>query len=616
VRCPECQQANPDDAQFCLRCGSPLGSLCGLCGTRQPLDARFCVQCGHELTAVAEAEDRLRRVTAATPTSLAAKLRTARMGDERKLVTILFADVVGSTHLAEKLDAEEWKELINGAFESMTAPIHRYEGTVAQFLGDGFLAFFGAPVTHEDDADRAVRASLDLIEAAQAYAKDVRERAGLDFAVRVGIHSGPVVVGAVGTDLHYEYLAVGDTVNVAARLQAAAEPMTALISERTRRLLSAGFELAAERLLDVRGRAEPIRVFTPRTVPVGTEHGHPPAPLASPMVGRAAELAQLVDATRATRGGVGRLIVILGEPGIGKSTLVREWRAAERERGTAWAQANMPAHAGGIPYHLAGEAVRAMLKLDPDADEAALDSALSAVGSDASLLNGRSYLAALLSIPLAGGQVGEVQALSPQGRQARYIELVLAVARTVARSPLVLVLNDVQWSDASSVALLTPLLALHTEQPLLVAVVARPEPAASGWRLVEVARESSGPGHVEISLDPLLLAEGDQLLANLIGQAEVPAGVGALVWERGEGNPLFLEEIVRMLIEREFLVRSDGGWELRTSGSSDIPDTLQGLLAARIDRLDPDTRTALRVASVIGRQFSVPVLERLLERRA
>jgi class 3 adenylate cyclase len=574
------------------------------------------VQCGHELTAATEAENRLTRIRAAMPTSLATKVRAAPMGDERKLVTVLFADVVGSTQLAEGLDAEDWKDLINGAFDSITRPIHRYEGTIAQFLGDGFLAFFGAPITHEDDADRAVRASLDLIEAARAYAEGVRERAGLDFAVRVGINSGPVVVGAVGTDLHYEYLALGDTVNVAARLQAAAEPMTALISERTRRLLSEGFEVSAERLIDVRGRAEPIRVFTPRTVPVGREHGHPPAPLASPMVGRDGELEQLVDATRATRAGVGRLIVVLGEPGIGKSTLVRDWRAAERERETGWAQANMPAHASGIPYHLAAEAVRAMLGLEPDADVDALDSALAAVGADESLLSGRSYLAGLLSIPIAGGQEGGVQALPPQGRQARYIQLVLAVARTVARKPLVLVLNDVHWSDASSVALLAPLLALHKELPLLVATVARLEPNADGWRLVEVARESAGAGLVQISLEPLPVTDSDQLLANLIGQADVPAGLAALVGRRGEGNPLFVEEIVRMLIEREYLVPSNEGWELVPTASSDIPDTLQGLLAARIDRLDADSRAALRVASVIGRQFSVPVLERLLEYRA
>jgi predicted ATPase len=178
------------------------------------------------------------------------------------------------------------------------------------------------------------------------------------------------------------------------------------------------------------------------------------------------------------------------------------------------------------------------------------------------------------------------------------------------------VLNDVHWSDASSVALLTPLLALHTELPLLVAVVARPEPDASGWRLVELARESSGAGLVQISLERLPLAEGDELLANLIGQGKVSASVAALVGQRGEGNPLFVEEIVRMLIERDLLVRSADGWELLASASSDIPDTLQGLLAARIDRLDADTRTALRVASVIGRQFSLPVLERLLEHRA
>jgi class 3 adenylate cyclase len=308
--CPDCSQENPEGARFCFGCGRSLQDMRG-----------------------AEHDTRSPRLTS--------------MSDERRLVTVLFADVVGSTALAARLDAEDWKALINGAFAVLTPPIYRYGGTIPQFLGDGFLALFGAPVAHEDDAQRAVRAALDVIDAAGRFREDVRQTLGIDFAVRIGINTGPAVFGGVGTEDRREFLAVGETVNVASRLQASAEPMTALVSAATRRQLPDGFELDDAGAVDVRGLDAPIPAFVPRQAPTDAELSTRTLPFASPMVGRRAELDQLVSAAAEARAGTGQVVLLLGEPGVGKSRLLREWRATEAERGTRWAQANMPAYAAG-----------------------------------------------------------------------------------------------------------------------------------------------------------------------------------------------------------------------------------------------------------------------------
>jgi class 3 adenylate cyclase len=531
--------------------------------------------------------------------------------DERRLVTVLFADVVGSTSLASRLDAEDWKSLINGAFATLAPPIYRYEGTIPQFLGDGFLALFGAPVAHEDDAQRAVRAALELIDGAERYAEEVRERIGAEFAVRIGIHTGPAVFGAVGTDVHHEFLAVGETVNVASRLQASAEPMTVLVSGSTRRLLPDGFELDDAGPIDLRGLDTPIGAFVPRRAPVDAEASVGTLSFASPMVGRATELDQLVRVDAEARAGIGQVVLLLGEPGIGKSRLLREWRAIATEDGMRWAQANMPAHASGEAYRLASEAVRALMALGPSATSADLDAALEEAPSAAGIDGARRYLADLLSIPLPDAN-DAAESLTPQGRQARYIEVTRAAARDVASEPLVLVLNDVHWSDPSSIALLTPLIALHAERPLVVCVTARPDKDIPGWRLVESARDIAGRAVLEISLESLPVEATTELVTNLLDAPVPPHGLVEFVDGRADGNPLFVEEIVRMLVDSGTVARADRRWEFDAGGSEDVPETLQGLLAARIDRLDPEARTALRIASVIGRQFSVPVLERML----
>lgn len=566
--CPDCSQTNPENARFCLGCGRSLSG-----GSRSP------------------------------PLSA--------MSDERRLITVLFADIVGSTTLAARLDAEDWKALVNGAFARLTPPIYRYGGAIPQFLGDGFLALFGAPVAHEDDPQRAVRAALELIDAAGRYREEIRHGHGIEFAVRIGINTGPAVFGAVGTDTHSEFLAVGETVNVAARLQALAEPMTALMSEATRRLLPDGFELNEAGAVEVRGLAYPILAFVPRRAPTNGDTSAPPLSFASPMVGRRSELDRLATTSAQARVGSGRVVVLLGEPGVGKSRLLREWQAIVTDQEIRWAQANMPAYASGEAYRMAREAIRAVIGFGPAAGTTDLESVLGRAPRTARIEGARRYLADLLSISLSDAD-GDAEPLSPQGRQARYIELGRALIRDVTTEPVVLVLNDAHWSDPASVALLTPLLALHAELPLLVCVVARPDADTAGWRLVTSARAVGGSGLLEISLETLSLGVASELLSNLLETTDLPDGLVEFVHGRTDGNPLFVEEVVRMLVDSELLVRAEGGWQFDRTGSDRVPETLQGLLAARIDRLDAESRVTLRIASVIGRQFSVPVLERML----
>jgi adenylate cyclase len=421
------------------------------------------------------------------------------------------------------------------------------------------------------------------------------------------------VYGGVGTDAHREFLAVGETVNVAARLQSSAEPMTALISAATRRLLPVGFEVVDVGPVEVRGLDTPVGAFVPRRAPADLEASGRTMSFASPMVGREAELDQLVDATREGRAGAGRVVLLVGEPGVGKSRLVREWRARVADHGLRWTQASMPAYASGEAYRLAAEAMRAIIGIGPLGEADDLDAALERMPRAAGIDGARRHLADLLSIPLPESDEAAVEPLSPQGRQARYIELVRAAVRDVASEPLIVVLNDAHWSDPASVSLLTPLLALHAELPLLVCITTRPDTDTPGWRLASAARSVGGRGLLEISLETLLIEGVRELLANLLVSDDVPRGLVDFVHARTDGNPLFVEEVVRMLIDSELLVRSSDGWHFDPSGGDQVPETLQALLAARIDRLDAEARMTLRIASVIGRQFAVPVLERMLK---
>ena len=318
MQCPECNTGNPEGAKFCLKCGVKLVLVCPQCKTELPPHAEFCIACGTQLvTPPSEAmrEPGLGRLTEAlerlVPREFAERLLATRgqVGKERRMVTILFSDVKGSTAMAEDLDPEEVMEIMEGAFDVLIEPVYRYEGTVARLMGDAILAFFGAPIAHEDDPERACRAALEIIEGAQRYSARLEEERGIrGFNVRVGISTGLVVVGEVGSDLRVEYTAMGDAINLAARMESAAEPGTILVTEDTHKLIAPLFETEALGPTEVKGKTEPVavyRVLTPKVAPVKPRGI---AGLESPLVGREAQFRALQEAVERLQAGVGSIV--------------------------------------------------------------------------------------------------------------------------------------------------------------------------------------------------------------------------------------------------------------------------------------------------------------------
>jgi class 3 adenylate cyclase len=583
------------------------------------------MSCGQSLAPQAEADlAQSARLAAAAPTPLIEKMRAARLSGERKPVTAIFADVVGSTALAESMDPEDWTQIIGAGFDLMSEAVFRYEGTIAQLQGDAMLAFFGAPVAHEDDPERAVLAALDMVAAIDAFSRELRAARDLDFRIRAGINTGPVVVGNLGKDLRYEYTALGDAMNVAARMQAAAEPGTVLVTSGTYRLLGGQFDVVDLGHLEMKGKRDPVhayRVLGRRTSP-GRRRGLEPIGVESPMVGREAQLERLGSLFGVARAGRGRVCFLLGEPGIGKSRLLAELRSSldgkdDGDAGATWAEGRCVSYGRNLPYHLLLDLVRTMLDLSPSDRNGTrlrseLDERLTAtLGDEASDV--APYLAHLLDLPLHAHEADRAR-VDPDTMQGRYATSLHRLLRALARrGPVVLVCEDVHWSDPASVEVIRQVLALVAHLPVLLICAMRSETDSAGWTLLAHARAAFGDAFTEIVLEPLSEGESRELVANLLAIESLPERVRDLILTRADGNPFFVEEVVRMLIERGLIERRDGRWLARAEVDSvDIPETLHGLLLARIDQLPDDARRSLRVAAVIGRQFPLRVLERVL----
>jgi class 3 adenylate cyclase len=613
---------------------SPSARTCPRCEASVAPDAKFCANCGHSLAEVSPADATIHaRLSSTAPAPLVTKMREARLTGERKPVTALFADVVNSTSLAEHMDPEDWTAMINEAFDLMSRAVFRYEGTIAQLQGDAMLAFFGAPVAHEDDPERAIFAALDMIEATEEYAAQLRGSHGIEFRIRAGINSGPVMVGNVGSDLRYEYTALGDAVNVAARMDTAARPGQVLITEMSRRLTGDVFELEDLGGIEVKGKAEPVHAFRVigRKVAPARKRGLASVGLDSPMVGRDEPLRRLLDGFDIVRAGRGRMAFIVGEPGIGKSRLLAELQRAVTGGSTApggaaaegqatWVEGRCVSYGRSLPYHLLIDLVRSMLGLPfaatGEEGRAQMERSIASTLADSApseRADTTLYLAHLLSLPIRADEVERIS-VEAEILQGRYIAAVHRLLRdTASRAPLVIVCEDVHWADPASVEAIRQLAPLATQLPILFVAALRAETDSDGWGLLSMARDTFGHALVEVRLEPLTEADSRTLVANLLEIESLPEQVRDLILARAEGNPFFVEEVVRMLIEREVIVASGERWVATDDVTTvEIPETLHGLLLARIDQLPESAKRSLRIAAVIGRQFPVRVLERVM----
>ena len=621
MNCPSCQTPNPDSAKFCMACGAALAVVCGNCGAQLPTGASFCSSCGQPVQEVDEPRTTEPQLQQYIPPELLSRLEAARarggMAGERRVVTMLFCDVQGSTAAAEQLDPEDWHEIMNGAFEHLIAPVYRYEGTLARLMGDAVLAFFGAPITHEDDPQRAVLAALDIITDIAPYRQEVSSRWGLDFNVRVGINTGLVVVGEVGSDLRLEYTAMGDAINLAARMEQTAEPGTVQISADTYRLVAPLFEVSELKRVAVKGKAEPVeayRVLGQKAIP-GRLRGI--EGLRSPLIGRDKESEGFKAALDALSRGTGGIVCLIGEAGLGKSRLISEARDAFQagSKGGRWHETASLSYETGQPYGLIRRllaGVSGVGQNDAPSEVRDKTSALVAPLDEGRRQQGESVLAALFGT----GSGSDMPVEGETFKGLLFTTMLALWEQLTADTPTVLVFDDLHWADAASVDLVTHLMQLVDRASLLVVGAMRPEQIAPGWRIKQAAEKGFPHRYSEVHLRPLSESDSDALVDGLLAVADFPRRLRERILTRAEGNPFFVEEVVRTLIDSQAIVHDvdRGRWVVAESvGETDIdlPDNLQSLLVARIDRLDEGARHTLQVAGVIGRSFHRRVLEGL-----
>jgi class 3 adenylate cyclase/tetratricopeptide (TPR) repeat protein len=541
-----------------------------------------------------------------TPPHLIEKILTSgsALEGERKQVTVLFADVAGFTTLAEQLDPEVVHDIINRCFERITAEVHRLEGTINQYTGDGVMALFGAPLAHEDSPRRAVHAALGIQRAIREVAQALQEERGLRLQMRIGIHTGLVVVGTIGDDLRLDYTAVGDTTNLAARLQQHARPGSVVISTATHRLVAGFFECLELGEIPVKGRA-PARAFEvlrPRgrraRLDVAVEHG------LTPLIGRERELATLLDRFGAAKAGRGQVVFMSGEAGMGKSRLVLELRQTLAAAGEAvtWLEGRCISFGQSIPLLPLIDQLREHFRIEEGDGEPAIiakiEHGMHRMGElDVHI----PYIRYLLAVDPGAP---DVVAMDAATRRKKLFDAALALPVRGARlRPLVLVFEDLHWIDTSTEEYLRVLMDAVAAVPLLLLAT---------YRVGYTPPFGSRSFHTTLTLRSLSETDSLAMAGHVLGSTQFPEELKAALMAKAEGVPLFIEEVTKTLLDLGVLRRENGGYRLvKGLAEVHVPDTIQAIIMARLDRLGEPGKRTVQLASVIGRQFLVRLLERI-----
>ena len=554
------------------------------------------------------------------------------MQNERRVVTILFCDVKGSTAAAEQLDPEEWTDIMNGAFEHMIRPVYQYEGTVARLMGDAILAFFGAPVAHEDDPQRAILAGLGIVSGIQAYRTQVKREWGIEFDVRVGINTGLVVVGEVGSDLRMEYTAMGDAINLAARMEQTAQPATVQVSEETHRLAAPLFEWEDLGRVEVKGKDQPVHTYRPlrEKEQPGRLRGLESHGIRSPLVGRERELTILHTQLKNLSAGRGSVVFLTGEAGLGKTRLISESHqllithhqpfdqrfqiAAQGKSPITWLTGQSLSFQQTASYTPWRQVIRQSIGASESDSPAEVRRKLNFTCECCTLPGGDTpFLEALLAVE-SEVSLASVRGYEGEALTQRMTEATRGFVCGMAQeTPTVIVFDDLHWADQASLDLLSNVADVVQRYPLLIIAVSRPDKMAGSWQLREQILEKLGADALEISLLPLSEEDSHALLTLLLTIDDLPTEARAMILKKSEGNPFYVEEVIRMLIDGEKIAWQDGRWAVTgVIQTLDIPDTLHGVLTARIDRLSEEAKFTLQVASVIGRKFYTEILATVL----
>ena len=610
MTCPQCQRSASPDAKFCTECGARLIVRCPACGVDNAPGSNFCKECGQALSREAAPVASRSAAGAASPapqTYMPAHLaqrilhdRSALVG-ERKQVTVLFADLKGSMELLADRDPEEARAVLDPVLKRLMAAVHYYEGTVNQVMGDGIMALFGAPLAHEDHAVRACYAALRMLEEIRRHTAELRRTQGLEVHIRVGLNSGEVVVGSIDDDLRFNYTAVGQTTHLAARMEQLAAPGTVRITGETLRLAEGWVHVRPLGSIPVKGLAQAVEAFELiGAASVRTRLQATAARGLSRFVGRDSEMIQLHTAAEQAARGQGQLVAVVGEPGVGKSRLFYEFIESHRVRDWLVLRSSPVSYGKATSYLPLIDLLKAYFKIVEDDDARAVRS--KATGAMLTLDEAlKEFVPPVLWLLEALAPDDAFGALDPAQRRRQTLEAIRRLLLRESRvQPLLVVFEDLHWIDGETQAFLDSLVESLPTAAIVLAVNYRPE-YQHDW-----ARKTY---YRQLRVDPLPPASAEALLTTLLGEDPSVVPLRRLLIERTEGNPLFLEESIRALVETRTLVGERGGYRLaRPAETIQVPATVQAILAARIDRLPAEHKRLLQAASVVGKDVPLALL--------
>ena len=584
MKCPQCSTEILDSTKFCPECGNPLSPLVKL----------------PDLNV-----DRTNLLQTYIPAELAKRILSAgkQIESERRLVTVVFADVSGFTAMSEKLDPEEVSSVLNDCFRGLISIVYKYEGVIDKFIGDEIMAIFGAPLTHENDPERAVRCSMEMMEYMERFNQLSPVALPEPLGIHISMNTGMVVAGNVGSDLRMNYSIIGDTVNLASRLKHFAERGEIVVSEDTYRIVSSLISTEEPQLVEIKGKSEPVKVYKILSLKGGIEPGTR-VTQKNPIIGREQEIEQLKKAIQQVLHKKEQRLFIRGEAGVGKTRLKLELIQHAKSSGITAYEGKCSSFEINTPYYLWTTLLKDILQLKADAIESETRKRLHDMLQILSLEKQEPYLATLLSL-----RYEEILLEEDQGRKKRIFESLKELIRALAnRKPLLFLLEDVHWIDRFSQDMLKYLFTEERLAPAMFVTLFRDEYTHS--------KELIEKGGTLIDLNRLTRPDAQKLMCARLNADEVPNNLAELIYKRSEGNPFFIEELVKTLIDKNIVAVKKQKLEiLKSDFESILPETVQGVIMARIDRLEEKLKDVLYSASVIGREFDKSLLKEILKKK-
>ena len=615
MKCTKCKFENPDNAKFCIECGAPIEFHCPQCGAMTPGTGKFCMDCGHRLSRPAEKpstdisfDEKIKKIQKYLPEGITEKILSQRdrIEGERKHVTVMFSDMQGYTALSERLGPEEAYTVMDDIYELLIHKVHDYEGTVNEMTGDGIMALFGAPIALEDASQRAIRSSLAIHREMAKFSDRLKQekKISASLKMRIGIHTGTVVVGTIGNDLRVEFKAVGDTVNLASRIENLAEPGTTYVTEATYKLTEGLFLFEALGEIDIKGKQEAVKTYqvigpsTRRTrFDVSADRG------LTPFVGRERELELLLDSFERVQAGQGQAVSIVAEAGIGKSRLLYEFRKAVSSEDAVFLEGRCLSYSRNVAFYPILDILKANFNIGESDKDTEIKEKIKK-GIKIVLADEASTLPFLLELFSVKDRGIDKLSHSPEGKKDQIIE---AVKRVVLKGagirPLIFAYEDLHWMDKSSEDLLKHILESIPGASILMVFTYRPE-FVHTW--------GSKSYHNQVTLNRLSNRESLTVVTNLLGTKKIDEDLEDLILEKTEGIPFFIEEFIKSLKDLKIIKNKDNIYYLaKDIQEVALPSTIQDVIMARVDSLPDGAKDLLQTGSVIEREFSFKLIKRV-----